>query len=265
VADTDAATTVIDRTPRPEPEAPQADRIRRIRRPHWVDLSKGEQPPGAAGIPAPPDYSPTVGRPTTWWTPDPGSQADSDPGLDPDEPEAPATSAPDFDVTAFADRLGRLITETPDERRARQHAEREAAFEAAGETAEQRKARHKAEAKAAKRQAARKASHAKAGSSGRARRFRRWCTLTALSASAGYGIGLVQLITPGGPYVGLLLAAVGYGLDLRLRDWGGTRVSEVRRPLPLAVLIVCRIPVASGLTVALGTQGLITAVTGAFH
>jgi hypothetical protein len=243
VADTDAATTVIDRTPAPEPEAPQVDRVRRIRRPHWVDLSKGEQPPGPAGIPAPPTYAPTVGPPTP-------------------EPAAAPVAAPGFDVTAFADRLGQIITETPSERRARQHAAREAAFEAAGESAEQRKARHKAEAKAAKRQAARKA---KAGSSDRARRFRRWCTLTAISASAGYSVGLVQLITPGGPYVGLLLAAVGYGLDLRLRNWGGTRVSEVRRPLPLAVLIVCRVPVASGLTVAIGAQGLITAVTGAFH
>jgi hypothetical protein len=252
VADTDAATTVIDRTPTPEPEAPQADRIRRIRRPHWVDLSKGEQPPGPAGIPAPPAYAPTVGARAT---PAPG----------PAEPPAPAIQAAGFDVTAFADRLGQLIAETPEERRARQHAEREAQFEAAGETPEQRKARHKAEAKAAKRQAARKASHAKQGDSGRARRFRRWCTLTALSASTGYATGLIQLITPGGPYVGLLLAAVGYGLDLRLRNWGGTRVSEVRRPLPLAVLIVCRIPVASGLTVALGAQGLITAVNGAFH
>jgi hypothetical protein len=250
-ADADAATTVIDRTPTPEPEAPHADRVRRIRRPHWADLSKGEQPPGPAGIPTPPTYAPTVGAKAT---PVPG----------PPEP-AGAAAAPGFDASAFADRLGQIITETPEDRRTRQHAEREAQFKASGETAEQRKTRHKAERKHAKRQAARKARLAKEGNSGRARRFRRWCTLTALSASAGYSVGLVQLITPGGPYVGLLLAGFGYGLDLRLRNWGGTRVSEVRRPLPLAVLVICRIPVASGLTVALGAQGLITAVTGAFH
>ncbi|MEE1781869.1 hypothetical protein PUR71_02810, partial [Streptomyces sp. SP17BM10] len=33
----------------------------------------------------------------------------------------------------------------------------------------------------------------------RTRRFRRWCTLTAISAIAGYSTGLVQMIAPGGP------------------------------------------------------------------
>lgn len=213
--------------------------------------------------PPAPGYAPTVGLSTTWWVPGSGRKAAPVPTAVPDEPPAPTPAEPEFNASTFADRLAQLITETSEERRDRQHAEREAAFRASGETAEQRKARHKAERKQAKRAAARKAQ-AKGGSS-RARRFRRWCTLTALSASAGYAIGLVQLITPGGPYVGLLLAAFGYGLDLRLRDWGGTRVSEVRRPLPLAVLIVCRVPVASGLTVALGAEGLITAVSGVFH
>lgn len=211
----------------------------------------------------PPDYAPTVGLDTTWWVPGAGHKAAPTPDPGPPEPTAPPTPAPGFDLTAFADHLGQLITETPEERRTRLTTEREAAFKASGETAEQRKARHKAEAKAAKRAATRKAQAKE--DSGRARRFRRWCTLTALSASAGYATGLVQLIAPGGPYVGLLLAAFGYGLDLRLRDWGGTRVAEVRRPLALAVLIVVRIPVASGLTVALGAQDLITAVNGTFH
>ncbi|MFE2911266.1 hypothetical protein [Kitasatospora indigofera] len=217
----------------------------------------------AALLPPAPGYAPTVGLDTTWWVPGSGRKVAPAPDPGPVEPAAPTTAAPGFDVSAFADRLGQLITETPEERRARLAAEREAAFKASGETAEQRQARHKAEAKAAKRAAARKA-RAK-GDSGRARRFRRWCTLTALSASAGYATGLVQLIAPGGPYVGLFLATFGYGLDLRLRGWGSTRVSEVRRPLPLAVLVVVRIPVASGLTVALGVQGLITGASSAFH
>jgi uncharacterized membrane protein YdbT with pleckstrin-like domain len=179
--------------------------------------------------PPPPDYAPTAGLKTTWW-----------------EPRPPAS-----DVQSLADRLGQLITETPEARAGRQHAEREAAFEAAGETADQRKARHRAEKKAARRQADRAARLAKEGSSGRARRFRRWCVLTALSASAGYAVGLPQLLAPGGPYVGLLVAAFGWALDLRVRGWGDTPVSEIRRPLALAVLVVVRVPLASGLLAAL--------------
>jgi hypothetical protein len=196
--------------------------------------------------PPPPPYAPTAGLPTTWWS-------------------QPAVDRAQQRTAEAVERIGQLITETPEDRRARQHAEREAAFKAAGETPEQRKARHKAERKQAKRTAARKARKAKTGDSGRARRFRRWCTLTAISASAGYAVGLVQVISPGGPYVGLLLAGFGYALDLRLRNWGGTRVSEVRRFIPLAALVICRVPVASGLTVALGAQSLITAVSHAFH
>lgn len=186
--------------------------------------------------PPPPDYAPTVGRPTTWW----GAAA-----------KTARTEADKLDLQAFADRLGQIVTETTEERAARQHAEREAAFKAAGETADERKARHRAEKQAAKRAAARARRRAKEGDSGRARRFRRWCILTALSASIGYELGLIQALAAAPTGVAALAAAAGWVLDLRVRSWGDVAVSEVRRPIALAVLVICRVPLASALTAAL--------------
>lgn len=218
--------------------------------------------------PPPPAYAPTAGLVTTWWTPGQQPTPDAKPGewwkgwkpaptVDKPEPEdeaeQPVTDgdATGFDLQAFADRLGQLVTETPQERAERQRAEREASFKASGETSKDRKARHKAERKEHQRLADRKARQAKQRTSGRARRFRRWCILTALSASAGYAVGLVQILADGGTGVALFAAGLGWALDLRIRGWGQTRVSEVRHPLGLAVMVVARAPLASGLAAAL--------------
>jgi len=195
-------------------------------------------------IPPPPTYPPTAGRPTTWWTP---------------EDAAPKTEA-GFDMRALTDRLGLLISETPEERRARQHQEREAAFEAAGETKAERKTRHRAEKldRQHRTSAMWRQPHGE-----RARRFRRWCTLTALSASAGYTVGLVQLVTHL-PYPVALLATAGtWALDLRVRGWGHVRVSAVRGFGALAVLVFVRIPFGSALAAVLGLGRLLGALP--FH
>ncbi|MCG6493420.1 hypothetical protein [Kitasatospora sp. A2-31] len=196
-------------------------------------------------IPPPPTYRPAVGPPPATINPplDIEPVEDNEPETEQDDDRAA--------LLAFADRLGALIAETPEERRERQHAEREAQFEAAGETPDQRKARHKAEAREAKRKEARARQKATAGPSGRTRRFRRWCILTAISASAGYALSLPQALAAGGTGVALLASGAGWALDLRLRGWGRIRISEIRHPLGIAVLVVCRIPVASGLVAAL--------------
>ncbi|MFE7591951.1 hypothetical protein ACFU6K_21335 [Kitasatospora sp. NPDC057512] len=182
------------------------------------------------------------------------------------------------DLVGLVDLLADRISETPEDRAARKAAEHELekqraraeedrALAAAGETPAQRDLRHRRqrladqrEAKLRARRQHRKAARAKAGSSDRARRVRRWCVLTAISAIGGYSTGLIQVITPGGPYVGLLLAAGGWALDLHLRDRGRLRVSEVRRPVPLLILIVSRVPVAAGLAVATGLGPLVAAL-----
>lgn len=181
------------------------------------------------------------------------------------------------DLVGLVDLLADRISETPEDRAARQETERElekgrarvredAARAAAGETPAQRDLRHRQQRLADQREAKLRArrQHRKAaratGPSDRTRRFRRWCVLTAISAVGGYTTGLVGLIAPGGPFVGLLLAAAGWALDLHMRDRGRLRVSEVRRPGPLLILIAARIPVASGLAVATGLAPLFAAL-----
>ncbi|MFH8387678.1 hypothetical protein ACH4E7_43510 [Kitasatospora sp. NPDC018058] len=181
------------------------------------------------------------------------------------------------DLVGMVDLLAARISETPEERTARLETEREldkrrrraredAERAAAGETPEQRTRRHRQQQLADKREAATRARRERrraareAGPSDRVRRFRRWCVLTAISAVGGYSTGLVQVITPGGPYVGLLLAAFGWGLDTHLRDRGRLRVSEVRGARPLVLLVLARIPVAAGLTVALGLGNVLAAL-----
>ncbi|MFI9333034.1 hypothetical protein ACIGZJ_36550 [Kitasatospora sp. NPDC052868] len=181
------------------------------------------------------------------------------------------------DLVGLVDMLGARITETPEDRAARLQTERESAklraraeedarLAAAGETPEQRTKRHRQqqladqrEAKARARRQRRRAAR-EAGPSDRTRRFRRWCVLTAISATGGYITGLIPLITPGGPYVGLLLALFGWAIDLHLRDRGRLRVSEVTRPFPLVLMVLARIPVASGLAVALGLGDVLAAL-----
>ncbi|MFI5649529.1 hypothetical protein [Kitasatospora sp. NPDC051705] len=182
------------------------------------------------------------------------------------------------DLVGLVDLLANRITETPEDRAARLEAEREtakrraraeedAALAAAGETPEQRTKRHRQqqladqrEARTKARRERRRAARAKGDSSDRTRRFWRWAILTAISATGGYSTGLVSLIAPGGPMVGLLLAGFGWALDLHIRDRGRLRVSEVRGAGPLLILVILRVPVASGLAVAAGLAPLFTAL-----
>ncbi|WP_224274051.1 hypothetical protein [Streptomyces sp. LS1784] len=179
------------------------------------------------------------------------------------------------DLVGLVDLLADRLSETPEDRAARQATQREvekqrararedARLAAAGETPAQRALRHRQQQLANQREARARArrqrlwaARAKVGGSARYRRFRRWCTLTAISAVGGYSLGLVPLLGTGGPAVGALAAAFGWGLDLHTRDKGRLRVSEVRGPGPLLILTVLRIPVASGLAVALGLGPLL--------
>ncbi|MER5350610.1 hypothetical protein ABT093_09790 [Kitasatospora sp. NPDC002551] len=181
------------------------------------------------------------------------------------------------DLVGLVDLLADRIGETPEERAARRQAEHElqrqrararedAELAAQGETPEQRTRRHRRQQLADRREAQARARRQRrraarvAGPTDRTSRFRRWCTLTAISAIGGYTIGLVPLLAPGGPWVGGLIAFFGWALDLLTRDLGRLRVSEVRGPAPLALLVLLRVPVASGLAVALGLGPAISAL-----
>ncbi|MFF2354927.1 hypothetical protein ACFVVL_34815 [Kitasatospora sp. NPDC058115] len=181
------------------------------------------------------------------------------------------------DLVGLVDLLADRIGETPDERAQRRQAEHElqrrraraqedAVLAARGETPEQRTRRHRQQQLADRREARTRARRQRrraarvAGPSDRTRRFRRWCVLTAISATGGYATGFVSLIAPGGPFVGLLVATFGWALDLQVRDRGRQRVSEVTGPFPLITLVALRIPVASGLAVALGLDPVFTAL-----
>lgn len=188
----------------------------------------------------------------------------------------PATSHRD-DLVGLVDLLADRIGETPEERTARKLAEAELAKQrsraqedarlaAAGETPEQRTRRHRQQQLADKREAQLRARRQRrraartAGPSDRARRFRRWCLYTAISATGGYAVHLVQVLTPGGPLVGLLVAAFGLALDLYTRDAGRQRVSEARG-WALVLMLALRVPVASGLAVATGIAPLLDLLT----
>ncbi|MFD7645925.1 hypothetical protein ACFV4P_35430 [Kitasatospora sp. NPDC059795] len=181
------------------------------------------------------------------------------------------------DFVGMVDMLAARIGETPEERTARLAAEAEldkrrrraaedARLAAAGETPEQRTKRHRQQHLADKREAAAKARRARrqaaraAGPSDRTKRFRRWCVLTAASATGGYVTGLIWLASNGGPVAGLVLAAAGLVLDLWVRDFGRQRVSEVNHFWPVVLLILARVPVASGLVVAAGLGPVFSAL-----
>ncbi|MFJ6773875.1 hypothetical protein ACIQOV_23475 [Kitasatospora sp. NPDC091257] len=151
------------------------------------------------------------------------------------------------DFVALVDRLADRLTETPEDRARREETERETEkrrlraredkrLADAGETPAQRTRRHRRQRLADQREAGLKARRQRRraarvpGPTDRTRRFRRWCALTAISATCGYTVGLVPLVSPGGPFVGLLLAGAGWALDLHMRDRGRMRVSEVTRP-----------------------------------
>jgi hypothetical protein len=189
-------------------------------------------------------------------------------------------------LTASMDLLNRAITETPEERKQRLHDEQQAADKARreaddairaslGETPEQRAERHHAEDRARRereriedREKRHKTQRAatrlwKASPDQRARRFRRWCTLTALSASIGYSIGIVQ-------WVGGLPALVAgfaliptYAFDLYTRNC--SRLSALDGWLPVTAVIFTRVPVASVLASLLHLNQLLAASGHLFH
>ncbi|MGA5818827.1 hypothetical protein ACPC54_13340 [Kitasatospora sp. NPDC094028] len=167
---------------------------------------------------------------------------------------APGT-APAYDMNDVLNRLGLLISETPEERAERLYTEREAWHERQGETPAQREARHRSEHLAQHRRAS---VLWRQPPSERARRVRRWCILTTASAVVGYSVGAVQLAAHMPLAVAAFAAAGAWVLDLRMRGWGHVRVSEVRGPGALTLLVLVRVPFASALVGALGLAPLIT-------
>jgi hypothetical protein len=159
-------------------------------------------------------------------------------------------------VSAFADalavrlgdRVGTILTETPDERAERERAERDAVHEAKGETENQRRRRHRREAITRRQRAS---VLWRQDDAERRKRFRRWCILTAASAAAGYLMHLPQALTHVPLPVGVGAVFLGWLLDHKLRGGGHVRVTQVRGP---AVLYLClvRIPMASALIAVLG-------------
>lgn len=221
-------------------------------------LAKAEAPP-----PPPPNYAPSAGLSTTWW-----SQTASAVWT----PERiAATEAAQSRTVEALDRLSQTITETPEERRRRLDTEEDARIDAARiaagqkpQTPRERAQRHRNRDRAQRHKAERRASMLhKVDSNERVRRFRRWCILTGLSASAGYSVGLVQWADAQGIGAYVVLAA-GWALDLWMRrDAHGhlTRVSEVRGAVRLPVLVLVRVPVASALAAACKLAPLL-AMTG---
>lgn len=212
-------------------------------------------------VPPPPKYAPSVGLPTTWWT-----QAAAAVWTPENIAAADAAQAR---LAQSMDELSRAITETPDERKRRLREEDDAVRAAAGETPKQQAQRHQAEDRAERDRAKRAATRAwRAAPSERARRFRRWCTLTALSASAGYSLGLVQLTSTLPPLVaGLFALPATYWLDLRMRGgWhGAIRLSDLHGWRPISAAIAARIPIASVLASLLHLDQLLASTGRIFH
>jgi hypothetical protein len=207
-------------------------------------------------IPPPPKYAPTTGLNTTWWTQAADTLWTSD--------RITAAETAQSRTIAALDRLSQTITETPAERRQRLDDEEDTALAAAGETPRQRAQRHRARARHQQQVATRLW---KTDPGHRAQRFRRWCTLTALSASVGYSVGLVQWADAQGIGAYAVLAA-GWALDLWMRrDTHGhmTRVSEVRGAVRLPVLVLVRVPVASALAAACQLAPLLAATGRLLH
>jgi hypothetical protein len=193
--------------------------------------------------------------PAQWWSKNGPWSPTSDEG-EQDTP-APAESDPQrIWVGEFADalaerlgtRIGTILTETPDERAERERAEHEAKYEGK-ETDAQRRARHRREA-IARRQ--RNSVLWRQGNDERAKRFRRWCILTALSAAGGYLLHLPQALTHVPLPVGVGALAVSWLFDRKMRGGGHVRVTQVRGPAALTYLCLVRIPLASSLFAVLG-------------
>ncbi|MEV7935270.1 hypothetical protein AB0O82_03925 [Kitasatospora sp. NPDC088264] len=190
-----------------------------------------------------------------------GDQAEDLDDAEDDADEQPRTT-PAYDLNDVVERLGLLISETPEERAERMRAEREDWHERQGETPAQREARHRSERLAVRRQAS---AAWRQPQSERARRFRRWCILTTASAVVGYSVGAVQLVAHVPIAVAALAAGGAWFFDLRMRGWGQVRVSEVRGAGALTVLVLVRVPLASALVGALGLAPLITLLSTSHH
>jgi hypothetical protein len=169
-------------------------------------------------------------------------------------------------LAAVMEELTRTITETPEQRRTRLRQEDDYERRLAGETPQQQAARHRRE----DRQRARAQSRLwRVGQGERARRFRRWCTLTVVSASAGYALGLVQLISTQSYY--WINAAVffpaTYVLDRQLRGgWvHAERISAVRGKHAISAVLLTRIPVSSVIASLLHLDGLLAASGHLIH
>lgn len=208
--------------------------------------------------PPPPDYAPTAGLKTTWW-------AHTAAAVWTPENIAAADRAQQR-TTEAVERIGLYITETPEERRRRQREEGDAARALTGETPRERAHRHRAEDRQRQHMAERLATLPwRHGDVERARRFRRWCTFTALSASAGYTVGLVQWVASLPLLVGMGAWAGAYALDLKTRGWGRTPVSQVRGPGRVVVLVLARVPVASALAAVCHLSPLLAATGRLLH
>jgi hypothetical protein len=213
----------------------------------------GPETPPATTPPPPPGYAPWAGLPTTWWSQTTAAI------WTPERVEAGAVAHDR--LIQSVDALSRSITETPEERELRLRAEDDAARAAAGETPRQCAQRHRAQGREAQRAVQRATTRVwKVGPDERARRFRRWCTLTALSASAGYAVGLVQWVsTLPLPVAALFALPAAYWLDLRMR--GGVRnpvrLTDLRGPVPIGAVLLARVPVASVLASLLGLNQLL--------
>lgn len=208
--------------------------------------------------PPPPNYAPSVGIPTTWW-----SQTAATVWT----PENIAAADRAQQRTAEAvERIGLYITETPDERRRRQREEDDTVRAEAGETPRERARRHRAEDRKRQHLAERLATLPwRQHHTERARRFRRWCTFTTLSASAGYSVGLVQWVASLPLPVGIGVWVGAWALDLKMRGWGRTPVSQVRGFGRVCVLVLARVPVASALAAVCMLAPLLAATGRVLH
>lgn len=211
--------------------------------------------------PPPPNYPPTVGQlAQSWWSYQNTSAAMWTP-----ERIAAAEAGQSHLTTAISE-LTRTITETPEQRRARLRQEDDYERRLQGETPQQQATRHRREDRQRQRAASRLW---KVGQGEKARRFRRWCTFTAISATAGYAIGLVGLFTNQSYYwlnAAVLFPAL-YVLDRHLRGgWvKAERLSDLRGPHAISAVLLTRVPVASVLASLLKLDGLLAAATHTLH
>ncbi|MFJ9771209.1 hypothetical protein ACIRVF_08190 [Kitasatospora sp. NPDC101157] len=222
-------------------------------------------------VPPPPTAPPTIGAPDAqpepeWWRKNgPWNPSTSKPGpVDLGKPRQPADDAEEQAeqhsepwVRRVRHNLHGLISQTPQEQAANARRRREDTYQEQGETPEEREARHQRERRSAERHAS---ILWRQPQTERARRFRRWCILTAASAAAGYLLHLPQALTHLPLPVGVGAVFLSWLLDHKMRGGGHVRVTQVRGP---AVLYLClvRVPLASALFAVLGLTPLFALTT----